>query len=90
MEARAACGPLSLHDATDSRMSGYSAARGRSAADSATLPRLSEDRDPAEDDDDDPYGDVRNGQSHFFNSLFPSRANRFGFPVCWRAHAQRL
>ena len=28
-----------------------------------------------------PYDDVVNKQSHFFNSLFPSRANRFGFPV---------
>lgn len=25
--------------------------------------------------------DVKGKQSHFFNSLFPSRANRFGFPV---------
>ena len=25
--------------------------------------------------------DIKSKQSHFFNSLFPSRANRFGFPV---------
>ena len=25
--------------------------------------------------------DVKGKQSHFFNSLFPSKANRFGFPV---------
>ena len=25
--------------------------------------------------------DVKSKQSQFFNSLFPSRANRFGFPV---------
>ena len=24
---------------------------------------------------------LRSKQSHFFNSLFPSRANRFGYPV---------
>ena len=29
---------------------------------------------------------VHSRQSHFFNSLFPSRANRFGFPVYPQRH----
>ena len=30
---------------------------------------------------DNPNPDPKLKQSHFFNSLFPSRANRFGYPV---------
>ena len=33
-----------------------------------------------------PYEEVMSKQSHFFNSLFPSRANRFGFPVYPQRH----
>ena len=33
-----------------------------------------------------PYREVASRQSQFFNSLFPSRANRFGFPVYPQRH----
>merc|ERR1739847_189506 len=48
--------------------------------------KFSEDYDTGRMNSSNEDNNVHSRQSHFFNSLFPSRANRFGYPVYPERH----
>lgn len=68
------------------RMSHYSPNQWTNLRSNSSLPALPQDEPVSMmpstcNHEQSMLNEVKGKQSHFFNSLFPSRANRFGFPV---------